>query len=528
MTLNMNKYILPSFALAMSAIALTGCDDFLDTMPDNRATLDSEEKVMKMLTSSYLNHEYCMPLELVSDNSDSFGDRVPNNDRWFDDTFYWKDEVETRNEALDRFWSSAYMCIASTNEALQAIGDNPSSDRMKELRGEALVSRAYNHFILGSIFCDAWTKDAEKSLGLPYMTHPETELLPHYQRGTLAEFYGHIEADLEEGLKTLTDAYYTVPKYHFNTKAAYAFATRFYLFKEDWKKAADYATRCLGSEPATVLRDWKAMADMTQSYEAISNEYINASSNANLLLTTGYSILGVMYGPFTNYGRYNHGKSLAETEDIRANNIFGNYNAFRITPKVYQGSTYNKTIFWKCPYLFEMTDPVAQTGFAHTVVPVLTTDECLLNRAEAYVMMKQYDKAAADLTTWMRNMTTSMTALTPESITAFYNRVDYSYDKDGMTGTVKKHLHPAFEIDGEGSTQECMLQCVIGFRRIETLHLGLRWFDIKRFGIEIPRRVMDDTGLPAQVTDWLRKDDPRRTLQIPLRVRDAGFEANPR
>ncbi|MCM1021671.1 MAG: RagB/SusD family nutrient uptake outer membrane protein [Muribaculum sp.] len=526
----MNKYILSTFALGLSAIALTGCDDFLDTMPDNRATLNTEDKIMKTLTSAYMDHEYCLPLELLTDNVDNFGTRVPNSDRWFDDTFAWKDEVETCNEAFDRLWSTTYLCIASANEALAAIGEHPATERLGQLRGEGLLSRAFHHFLLGSIFCDAWTQDAENSLGIPYMEHPESDLDPKYERGNLADFYDKIERDLVEGLSLVSDAYYTVPKYHFNTKAAYAFACRFYLFKEEWAKAIEYADKCLGSEPKAVLRDWAYMASITQDAEAVNNEYISASSNANLLLITGYSRLGLVFGPYTSYGRYNHGKQLAETEDIRATNLYGSYGAFRITPKVYQGSTYNKTIFWKAPYKFEYTDLVAGIGFTHTVVPILTTDECLLNRAEAYIMLKQFDKAAADLTTWMQNMTTSTKVLTPAEITTFYNARKYSYEdeKNPLVGTIKKHIHPAFAIDEEGSVQENMLQCMLSFRRIETLHQGLRWFDIKRYGIEIPRRLLDDTGNPESITDWLRVGDPRRAVQIPLRVRDAGMEANPR
>ena len=45
----MKKYIIQASVLALSAMALTGCDDFLDTMPDNRATLNNEEKITKML-----------------------------------------------------------------------------------------------------------------------------------------------------------------------------------------------------------------------------------------------------------------------------------------------------------------------------------------------------------------------------------------------------------------------------------------------------------------------------------------------
>ena len=73
-----------------------------------------------------------------------------------------------------------------------------------------------------------------------------------------------------------------------------------------------------------------------------------------------------------------------------------------------------------------------------------------------------------------------------------------------------------------------MLQCVINARRIEQLELGMRWFDVKRFGIVIPRRLCNAAGVPDTYTDWLEVDDPRRAIQIPLRVRDAGYTPNQR
>ena len=47
------------------------------------------------------------------------------------------------------------------------------------------------------------------------------------QRGTVAEVYQNIAADLEEGLPLIDDNIYSRVKYHFNKKAAYAFAARF-------------------------------------------------------------------------------------------------------------------------------------------------------------------------------------------------------------------------------------------------------------------------------------------------------------
>ena len=46
-------------------------------------------------------------------------------------------------------------------------------------------------------------------------------------------------------------------------------------------------------------------------------------------------------------------------------------------------------------------------------------------------MLKEYDKAAADLTTWMQNMTKSTKVLTPQVVSDFYNKAKYCYSDGG-------------------------------------------------------------------------------------------------
>lgn len=524
----MKQYI--NFAICvMTTAALAGCDSFLDTMPDNRTTLDTEDKIEKMITSAYVTHECCSALELMSDNTDDCGEKIVSPGRWYDDTYNWREESENDNACLKYFWEDSYSAIAAANEAIAALGPAPETEKGKQLRAEALLCRAYNHFMLGCIFCQNWTDRASEDLGLPYMKMPETDLNPKYERGNLADFYDNIQSDIEEALPYVSDSYYSVPKYHFNVKAAYAFAARFYLFTEQWDKAISAATRCLGTDPSALLRNWSAMQSMATNYQAFSDAYISASENSNLLLMTGASNLGVIFGPFEFCGRYNHSLSLARSEDLLADNIYGGDTNLLIGTHYYESSECNKLILWKAAFKFEYTDLVAGVGIRHTVYPAFTTDEVLLTRAEAYINAGRYDEAAADLTTWIRNTTTSKNVLTPQNIQTFYSRKIYSYyDEAGVRGTIKKHLNPAFTIGEEGSVQECMLQCVLSFRRIETMHMGLRWFDIKRYGIEIPRRVMNERNQPYKKTDFLTKDDLRRAVQLPQDVIVAGLEANPR
>ena len=147
-------------------------------------------------------------------------------------------------------------------------------------------------------------------------------------------------------------------------------------------------------------------------------------------------------------------------------------------------------------------------------------------------MKRDFKKAAADMQLWVTNIINTLKStpkITVDLIDDFYNEKEYCYDDEKRIASGhKKHLNPSFEIDPEGSTQENMLQFILAMRRIETLHDGLRWFDIKRYGIEIPRRVCNAEGEPDYITDFLTKDDPRRVYQIPQDVRDAGFMPNPR
>lgn len=53
-----------------------------------------------------------------------------------------------------------------------------------------------------------------------------------------------------------------------------------------------------------------------------------------------------------------------------------------------------------------------------------------------------------------------------------------------------------------------MCYALLHLRRVETVHLGLRWFDIKRYGITIYRRKLASYNTLGSVTDELHARDP--------------------
>jgi tetratricopeptide (TPR) repeat protein len=498
------------------------CNKFLDELPDNRTEANTTDKITKLLTSAYAGNLFVFATEMASDNFDDFGSTFNSIGRVQEQLFRWKDVTDNNsNESPKSVWASYYLAIAHANQALQAIEamGNPAS--LNPQRGEALMSRAYHHFILVNVFCKHYsTQTGHTDMGIPYMEKAETTVNPHYERGTVAGVYEKIEKDIEEALPLINDAIYTVPKYHFNRKAAYAFASRFYLYYRKYDKVIQCANEVLGANPANVLRDVVALSKLTSDYEVISKEYIKPEHQANLLLMTGYSNLGSIFGHWLTGKRFMHSTSLSKQEVIAP-------GPWGITTPYLRVLTYSYgplgfSSVGKTPYLFEYTDPVAGIGYARTVLVALGTDEVLLNRAEAYVLTGDYDKATADIGIWVSRHLFEASAPARSAIQTFYGGLGYY---TSATPTVKKRLNP--EVPVISPEQENFLHCILHIRRLELLYEGLRWFDIKRYGIEITRRTID-ANLAVHEDDVLTVNDPRRAIQLPADVITAGLPANPR
>ena len=139
---------------------------------------------------------------------------------------------------------------------------------------------------------------------------------------------------------------------------------------------------------------------------------------------------------------------------------------------------------------------------------LLLYDEALLNRMEAYVMTGQTAKFIEDLKVYLpfkTGETLDVSNITETALNTKYNG----------KGT---ELSPAYTLN---TSQRQMLQCLLDLRRIEFVFEGLRWFDIKRFGL----KVIHQKG--TQILE-LNKGDLRRELQIPEDALAAGITPNPR
>lgn len=513
--------------IGIAGLALASCDKYLDEMPDNRTELDSKEKITQLLVSAYPTTTFAEIAELSSDNTDHIAGNWTSNSLTQEQAYYWKDITDKDDDSPYALWNASYSAIAAANAVIQGIEKMGNPKDMMPQKGEALMCRAYNHFILVNIFSRAYSpKTANVDLGIPYMEELETTVLAKYDRGTVADVYKHIEKDILEGLPLIDDAIYTVPKYHFNKKAALAFAARFYLYyvqldKSNYSKVVEYATEVLTNRPSTMLRDWATVGALSPAQGIRANGFVTADEKANLMLCVYNSQWARTHGSFALGDKFCHGIYLSTYETVNTTGLWGRGGSnfyFRIAQYVNTA----KVVMDKYTEYFEYTDPVNHIGIPHVIMPPFTTDELLLNRAEAYTMMKDYAHAEADIDTWLKAFFRQHDAVTDATVNTTYDKMAYYAP---TAPTAKKKINPDFDV--EPGLQENLIHALLHSRRLLTLHEGLRWFDMKRFGIDNYRRTYNGNG-SVTVTDTMQKDDPRWAIQLPQSVITAGLTANPR
>ncbi len=505
----MRKYTLYIF-IAILVSVVSSCDNFLDTLPDNRTELTSKEKVAQLLVSAYPTVTYVQMTELMSDNVADNGPLFNSYDKSVDEAYLWDVFSDNQQDTPQALWDGFYKAIAAANHALEYIDKHPDDKSLLPYKGEALICRAYCHFILVNVFCQHYNSiKPNTNLGIPYVTTPEKTVLVEYDRETVEKIYDKINKDIEEGLPLINDlAYKTAAiKYHFNQKAAYAFAARFNLYYESYEQAVRYATLSLGTSPSKTLRDQESYKQYASSSDC-GIAYVKENLKCNLLLM-----------PAVSMWNYNHTKAAycryAHNMDKLEETLWGPgpwFNSLYFIPgdKIYGKEQY--AFYPKLHGFLQYNDIMAGTGYLNIVNTVFTTDETLLCRAEANVMLKNYTEATNDLSMWYRSHTTEEAPdLTESYIESYYSKADI---------IIKPMLNPGFLI--EDGKQTNFIHCVLNFRRCETLHEGLRWFDIKRFGIEIVHNIH------GQNDDILTITDLRRAVQIPADVISAGMIANPR
>lgn len=471
-----------SASLILGLTLLTACDKYLEENPDNRVDLNTTEKAAQLLTNAYSSGGYEFT-EWMTDNVTYTNGttKLPEHVQAYE----WDVIFPVSQDTPTNFWETTYDAIAHANEVLAVINDLPGEKAQRDaVKGEALLTRAYGHFMLVNLFAKHYnTATADDDPGIPYPTAPERDFLVQYERLSVQEVYDMVEDDLLDGLKLVDATFYANSgKYHFTRDAALAFASRFYLYKGDWQKCIDYSTQMLGDNPDVFVKDIYGMLRESSNDDDFIRKYTAPTERSNLLMIRQVTNFPVNVGFWPDFNIFQY---------LFYFNPFNSDDDARISTEgypVYQRGD-NGISVNKYEFLFERTSITSNVGTYYTIATAFHGEEVLLNRAEAYAQLNQINPALADLQILARKRYAPNVTLNTTVLRNYY---------------------------GSSNNQLVTLTYALEERQKEFIHEGLRWFDIKRYSYRVQHLLQDGSVIT------LEADDKRKVLQIPQAAIDVG------
>lgn len=477
-----------------TCIIASSCSKYLEQSPDMRTELDSPEKVGELLATAYPQANYIPFTESMTDNVEDKGagaiDLVNIN------PFNFRDADQTGIDGPIFYWNASYKAIAAANQALEVIANASNPEKYTAYKGEALVARAYAHFMLAVLFAQPYSTNSSASdPGIPYVTETENVVIKKYTRGTVASVYENIEKDLLEGLPLLDDSKYKSPKYHFTRVAAHAFASRFYLFKREYKTAITHAEAAFPGDAVTSsLRPVNSETYRSYQYLELQAQYTRADNPANLLLVETPSVWG------RSYYSYRYGL----TSNLMAE-LFSSPN---VTTGIWAYNVYGSELSLNIPKFrehFVKQSLHAESGIPYNMVPLFSSEEVLFNRAESHAMLGNYDAALEDINRF--------------ASTKFIHSYMFPIYFDDLLEVNMKKLLAFYKTQ---DNKQAILNCILDFKRVYFLAEGQRWFDIVRHNLTVEHKT--DKGEVM----ILGPNHPMRVFQLPEEAQSSGIQLNPR
>lgn len=463
-------------------LVLISCNETLDVVPDQRLEIDNLEKLEATLVAAYQNERSFRFTHFSSDDA-GLVKNYSGNQLILEDLYTWRRDIrdQTHQDSPSSFWTTSYKAIAQTNLVLEQADlitpiSNAEKNKLKLITAEAKLVRSYNHFMLVNIFSKHYdVSTASKDLGVPYVEKVEDKIRVDYTRNTVEEVYNKAEIDLLEAISTIEKLAndFDNNKYRFTLATMYAYASRFYTFRnkdvKDQDKVILYATKSLDNfQGANNLRQWSDYNSNKFSLVDINRSEVGLVQRADTWLSIDnvYQLNNEIRDKYL-------GNPLDLPDDrfliyyTRSGNIFIPINYFVFVQD--NGERIEDDIF-----------PLS---------------EVILNKAEAHIRKEEYESAAVLLKIigqkCYKNYNSNL--LTTQKLKTYYK---VGTDKEAWTAYL---LHE---------------------RRLMLLLRGFRWFDIKRYNIEVTHKLSN--GNILKLSDVA----PNKDYQIPSYAISNGMTPN--
>lgn len=476
------KKIFQLMALAFAVMALGACSDFLEEYSQDEFEPKTTTAFDELLMGEGYNFAFHMGevLEIMSDDAANVNPNPSMPQYYYTETtnvileaFSWQSTFYQTLEEKSTFgnadlYQDLYAQIMPCNIVIESTPDSQGSEADKaNVMGQAYALRAMYYFQLVNLFAKPYNTPGttpEQLPGVPVII--ASEILDEGPvRNSVADVYTQIVKDIEQAITLLGQEKRNNGLLRVGYTAACAFASRVYLYMEQWDKVVEKATEALRYAPK--------VADYHTYDFGYTNPYNKPSSGANHVMTRNYPenilLMGFMSSNWSLSGgaTFCVSPNLTSTfadNDIRKTEFFGvNWTGAAVWHK---GAT---------------------SEFSY----VIRTAELYLNRAEAYAELYaagQADagaKAVADLNELCRNRYQTYSGYTP-------------------------------------SSAEALVEEIRAERRRELCFEGHRWFDLRRYGMPTIEHVFIDASnvhnkytLPTGDPGWVLPFPPAALTRNP-------------
>ncbi|GAF03028.1 RagB/SusD family nutrient uptake outer membrane protein [Saccharicrinis fermentans] len=250
--------------IALFVLSLTSCSDFLDIDDETKisnnhlfSTISGVEEALngvyyELGSGDYYGFTMLIATEAKGGNL-KFNDITQENPfaNYFLPSFQFSHNAEGEDDYTEAIYGHVYAVISAANNVIANIEYTEDATETQKVQAvaEAKAIRALAHFDLTRLYAQpyAYTSNAQH-IGIPYMVNNIAwdELV---SRDLLYDNYENIIADLLEAEANLgtalgiEDASYS--KAYMTKLAAQALLARVYLYKNDWDKAIEYATKVI-------------------------------------------------------------------------------------------------------------------------------------------------------------------------------------------------------------------------------------------------------------------------------------------
>lgn len=262
-----SRWLIGAALFTFHCSLFTSCDDYLDTVPSKGANevLNSKKQIDALFDNSEM---FNSKATFVIASSDDINIKPEMYDQmgYMGDTYlngYVFGITDAENiQWGDAAWDTEYNKVFTANLIINEIDnvEDITEQQRTDYLAQAYFTRALAYWNLAQTYCQPYAAETATELGLPLKRSTSYE--ESVTRATLQETYDLIETDLIEALKTSQTG--IASRWRVSQPAVKAMLARFYLFTQQYDKAADYALQALQSPDAT-LQDYNEL-EMLEDY----------------------------------------------------------------------------------------------------------------------------------------------------------------------------------------------------------------------------------------------------------------------